>query len=50
MQKPFLDLLLLSRYSVSLTVQHIRIGTISQQEDSHRDSGQLFKGQGHFNT
>ena len=34
----------------SLAVQHIRIGTISKQEDLHTDSGQLSKGQGHFNT
>ena len=49
MQNPFLEMLLLSRNKVSLSVQHMRIGTISQSEDSHRDSGHLFKGQGHFN-
>ena len=41
-------MLLWSRNSVSLTVQHIDIGTISQLEDSHRDPGQLCEGQGHF--
>ena len=39
---------LLTSNSVSLTVQHIRISMISQYEDTHRDSGQLFEGQGHL--
>ena len=43
-------MLKLSRNSVSLTVQHLDIGTISQQEYSHRDSGKLLEDQGHFDS
>ena len=41
---------LLFRKSVCLIVQQIGISTTPQKEYLHRNTGQVFEGQGHYDT
>ena len=38
------------RLSAYVLVKHIRIGTTTLQEDTHRVSGHPFEGQGHYDS
>ena len=45
--EPFLRYEVVVPYSYYGLVKHIRLGTTSRQEDTHRVSGRPFEGQGH---